>query len=680
MFPDAVHARVSEDPNARGSRTRALAPHGRPTALRTRPRPVTERPVTEQTVTEQTVTGQAVAERAGHCLELPGPTQVERITPHGPILTGDRAPMRRLRADTLTQVLSARDRILVAVLSVCWVAAFVAFWVWWFAPAHRLGWVGFAINSVLLFYLAYMPAYFLVAVNRLRGVNPELAVPDLRVAFVVTKAPSEPWEVARTTLTAMRDQDFPHEYDVWLCDEQPDEQTRRWCDEHGVAISSRYLLPGYHRETYPRRTKCKEGNLAYFYDTVGYDRYDVVAQLDCDHVPSRTYLAEMVRPFGDSAVGYVAAPSMNDAHAAASWSNRGRIQREATFHGPAQLGHNDGLAPSCIGSHYAVRTQALREIGGIGPELAEDFSTSFLLTSAGYQGVFAHRAEAHGEGPPTFGAMLTQEFQWSRSLTVLALRTAPSHLGRLSWPLRVRFSFALCFYAVLGLTMIASVLLPVIPAVSGHNWVNVNYIAFLAHWLFVPVWIFVLVLFLRRRGLWRPVDSPVIAWEVYLYTLAKWPYILRGVLAGVRQSLQPTRRIVFAVTPKGGAGMEPLLTRLTLPYAAISLVGSSAVLYAERFSPAFGYAFLSLILATSYAILSLAVPLLHAVEAARASGRSFPAALRTTAWVPALVGLLVWIPLLAALIAFPGYVATYVGSWDQLLTGIEIPVLLGGTS
>ncbi len=63
------------------------------------------------------------------------------------------------------------------------------------------------------------------------------------------------------------------------------------------------------------------------------------------------------------------------------------MYREATFHGPFQLGYSDGYAPLCIGSHYAVRTAAIREIGGIGPELAEDFSTSYQAANwiwAGY--------------------------------------------------------------------------------------------------------------------------------------------------------------------------------------------------------------------------------------------------------------------------------------------------------
>src|SRR5262249_39745257 len=163
--------------------------------------------------------------------------------------------------------------------------------------------------------------------NHLREVDPEMAVPRLRVAFVVTRAPSEEWSLARTTLTAMRGQRFPREYDVWLCDEDPTDEILRWCRVNGVRVSTRRGVEDYHRVSWPRRTRCKEGNLTYFYDNWGYDNYDVVAQLDCDHVPSPTYLSETVRPFADPAIGYVAAPSVCDANAAGSWAARGRLHR-----------------------------------------------------------------------------------------------------------------------------------------------------------------------------------------------------------------------------------------------------------------------------------------------------------------------------------------------------------------
>ena len=87
--------------------------------------------------------------------------------------------------------------------------------------------------------------------------------------------------------------------------------------------------------------------------------------------------------------------------ASRSWSARGRLYTEAVLHGPTLAGHSGGYAPNCIGSHYVVRTSALQEIGGLGPELAEDFTTTLMMSSHGWQGVFAVDAEAHGDGPET---------------------------------------------------------------------------------------------------------------------------------------------------------------------------------------------------------------------------------------------------------------------------------------
>ncbi|MGO8536006.1 glycosyltransferase, partial [Rhizobium ruizarguesonis] len=87
----------------------------------------------------------------------------------------------------------------------------------------------------------------------------------------------------------------------------------------------------------------------------------------------------MLRPFADPKVGYVSAPSICDNNASESWSARGRLYAEASMHGSLQACYNGGLAPMCIGSHYAVRTVALKQIGGLGPELAEDHSSSMSL-------------------------------------------------------------------------------------------------------------------------------------------------------------------------------------------------------------------------------------------------------------------------------------------------------------
>ncbi|MBL8927872.1 MAG: glycosyltransferase [Pseudonocardia sp.] len=479
------------------------------------------------------------------------------VRPFGPVFDRNRTRRRKIKRGSFVKVLKPSDRLLVAGMTLGWAICLAVFWIWWLQPSHRVSWLGLAVNSAVLLYLSVMPVYFMVGVNRLRRISPKIGVPALRVAFVVTRAPSEPWDVAKRTLLAMLAQVYPHSYDVWLCDESPTDEITQWCAANDVQISTRFDVEAYHRTQWPRRTKTKEGNLAYFYDHGGYERYDVVAQLDCDHVPAAGYLAEMVRPFADEAIGYVAAPSVCDTNAAGSWSARGRLHREATFHGPAQLGHSAGMAPVCIGSHYAVRTSAVRQIGGIGPELAEDFSTSFLLNSAGWEGAFAIDAEAHGDGPLTFSAMLVQEFQWSRSLTTVMLGLVPRHLGRMPWKLRLRFTYGLIYYVLLAATTVGGMALAPYAAMTGVPWINVNYIDFLLHWWSISIWVLALVLLLRRRGLLRPRRAPIISWENNLYCLTRWPLIAWGVVAGTLLQVRP-RPMTFKVTPKGAGGLEPL--------------------------------------------------------------------------------------------------------------------------
>lgn len=101
-----------------------------------------------------------------------------------------------------------------------------------------------------------------------------------------------------------------------------------------------------------------------------------MAQFDADHAPTPDYLATALPWFANPAVGYVACPSICGANAAASWAVRGRLHHEACMHGPVGAGRSLWALPCCIGSHYLVRTAALRAVGGIGPELDEDFSTS----------------------------------------------------------------------------------------------------------------------------------------------------------------------------------------------------------------------------------------------------------------------------------------------------------------
>lgn len=555
----------------------------------------------------------------------------------------------RRRAPVTVPLLRPDTRIALAQLTVAWGVAALLFVSWWLdQPGATLS-AGWIVSSlVLAMYVLVLPVWLFFFVNRARRPHPGLLLPaDVRVAMVVTKAPSEPWPMVRETLRAMLDQDLEHRYDVWLADEDPGAHALAWCGEQGIGVCTRRDAgPDYHRDTWPRRRRCKEGNLAYFYDTVGYDRYDVVAQLDADHVPDRDYLRHITAPFAKRDVGYVAAPSICDVNAAQSWAARGRLHEEAMLHGVMHAGANGGYAPSCIGSHYAVRTAAIRGIGGLGPDLAEDFSTTLLLSAAGWDGAFAIDAIAHGRGPDTVADCLTQELQWSRSMMTLLLTIGPGAWRRLTPRRRARLGFCLLWYPLVSTVFVVAHLMPLWALVGGGPLVVVGLWGYLIHLALVELTLLATVIVVRAAGALRPHDAPVVSWEMVLYRLVRWPWNLLGVLTALYSVL--TRRVVeWKVTPKGADAQGRALDLRVLVFPLLIVaVFALPVLLVDHPAAAGGYFLFAIVGACTYAALAAALVILHARENPRAVGvtvgerrlvTSGPVAAATVALVAALV-------------------------------------------
>jgi cellulose synthase (UDP-forming) len=515
----------------------------------------------------------------------------------------------------LVAALPLRNRIGLLAIAGLWAASAVFFWSWWLQPGHVATVAGLIVNSAVLgFDLVLVPLWFFFFLLRMRRPAPALVIgAELRTAIIVTKAPSEPWPLVRATLEAMLRQDFPDRYDVWLADEKLTDEVIDWCAAHGVHMSTREGVPEYHNATWPRRTKCKEGNLAYFYDHWGYRDYDVVAQLDADHVPEPDYLRRMVAPFANPRVGYVAAPSICDRNAASSWSARGRLYAEAVLHGSTQSGANAGYAPSCIGSHYAVRTTALAQAGGLGPELAEDFSTTLILSSHGWEGVFAIDAEAHGDGPDSVTDCVTQDFQWARSMIRVMLTVTPKYWKGLSRRAKFKLGGCLLWYPLHTLVMLTMVLLPAWALLGHAPLVRVNVGAFYLHFLPVGLVLLASVVWVRANGLLRPANAPVISWESILFQFVRWPWALIGCASAVWSTITG-RENGFKVTPKGAAGERPLPLRVIVPYLVLAAISILPVLLVANPGAARGYYFWALLNGASYLTVSVAVVALHIAE------------------------------------------------------------------
>lgn len=512
----------------------------------------------------------------------------------------------------LAPVLTCRLRGKYAFATGLWIAAAVFFWDWWLQPQHNINDLRYWVITASIAWVYLMQVFFLsVFLSARRSVAPSPSAGQYRVAMIVTKTPSEPFSVLKRTLVAMLAQDYPH--DTWLADEDPSPETVAWCEAHGVRISSRKGRADYHRPVWPRRTRCKEGNLAFFYDHWGYDDYDIVSQLDADHVPQPGYLREILRPFADPKVGYVSAPSICSANADNSWAARARLYTEAAFHGVFQAGYTGAFAPMCIGSHYAVRTRALREIGGLGPELAEDHSTSMLMNAGGWRGVHAIDAIAYGDGPSTLADMVTQEFQWSRSLLTLLLSHTPRYFSKL--PARLKFLFVFCqlWYPLFAVTTAMMYFVPLSALVFDVRFADVTYPAFLGHVLPTVIVLTSFAWVMRRDGFFRPFKAPVISWEKALFICLQWPWVFWGCAMAVRDRIAG-RFVDFRITPKGEGASRKLPAKVLGVYSVLAVVCLLPVLLVEDVTEARGFFLLTMLNAIIYALIVVIAVVHHLRE------------------------------------------------------------------
>jgi hypothetical protein len=204
--------------------------------------------------------------------------------------------------------------------------------------------------------------------------------------------------------------------------------------------------------------------------------------------------------------------------------------------------------------------------------------------------------------------MITQEFQWSRSLVTILLRHTPKYIRRLSPKLRAQFLFCQLWYPLFAFTMALMFFLPTIALTLHMNLVNVTYPQFLLHVTPTSIILVLMLIRWRRSGCFRPYDARILSWESILFILTKWPWILAGVAAAIRDRIAGSF-VDFRVTPKGSSALGALPTRVLAPYFIVSLLSSAAVLMIRDAGSAKGFYILAALNAFTYASVLTAISL-----------------------------------------------------------------------
>ncbi|MFE2753898.1 glycosyltransferase family 2 protein [Actinosynnema sp. NPDC059335] len=352
-------------------------------------------------------------------------------------------------------VTGPRRRLLCLLVSVDAVA--VAAFLGWLLPVTTSGgpWPGRAcavlvlvVESVRAVQAAAMWVFCLAA----RDPVPMSPPPGLRVAVLTTIVPaSEPLDTVVPTLRAMRRLAYAGRVDVWVLDEGDDPDVRAAAARLGVRHFSRAGRPEYNRPSGPYRRRTKAGNHNAWRAEHESD-YDVVAQVDPDHVPVRDFLARSLGYFRDPDVAYVVAPQVygNTAH---GFVPHAAAAQSYLFNGVVQRGGNGLGAPLLIGTNHLYRVRAWRQIGGYQDSLTEDHLTGMTVvattnpaTGRRWKGVYTPDVLAVGEGPVSWADYFNQQRRWAYGVWDIALHHSPRLMPRLAPRQRLAYALMQSFY------------------------------------------------------------------------------------------------------------------------------------------------------------------------------------------------------------------------------------------
>jgi cellulose synthase (UDP-forming) len=234
---------------------------------------------------------------------------------------------------------------------------------------------------------------------------PVTAAPDGARVTLLIPTYNEPLEVIAPTIAAGCALEPAHE--TWVLDDGD----RPWVAEMCATYGARYICRPVHDHA-------KAGNLNYALDlmeaehSAGTGGADIIAVLDCDHVPLPMFLTATLGWFADERIALVQGPQAF--YNAGAFDDDGYTGEQGLFFNvlmPAR--HHAGAGPFWCGSTSLLRVSALREVGGVATEtITEDMHTTLKLIRAGWHTAYHHQTLAVGLAPATPDQYLLQRRRW----------------------------------------------------------------------------------------------------------------------------------------------------------------------------------------------------------------------------------------------------------------------------
>jgi len=481
----------------------------------------------------------------------------------------------------------------------------IIFAFWWFNILHvPHNFSGFAhIVDFLLFILVSLVIWHPITMevltwsisSHIKNIHQVKPVPGMKVAFVTTIVPAnESISLLHKCLPAMVNVAYAH--DTWLLDEADNEEVKEICKQYGVKHFSRRGIEKYNNPL-GKYTKSKGGNHNSWYDAHGND-YDIVAQIDTDFVPKRSFLLKTLGYFRNEHVAFVGTPQIYG-NTSGSLIAQGADEQQFTFYGSVLRGLSGMGMPLLIGANHLIRVAALKGADHYKAHITEDLPTGMKLHAQGWESIYLPYPLAIGEGPFTWEAYFSQQMRWAYGCIDLLFHFSPKLFKRMGLRRSIYYFFLQQHYFS-GLAMAMSVFLLSLYFAFGLRAANIDLLTFLTFYSFVLLTCWLISVWLQRYNVYPKKEGELLL-AGKIINIAAWPIWFIAFI-----SVLIHKRLDYKVTPKGeNEVVSKTSLRVFIPhfiFALIPTLGLISSLFTHRQNP------LMLFWAFSAAFLMLTVP------------------------------------------------------------------------
>jgi cellulose synthase (UDP-forming) len=302
---------------------------------------------------------------------------------------------------------------------------------------------------------------------------PVRSLPPGRRVAVLIPTYNEPAEVIAPTIAAACALEPVHE--TWVLDDGDRPWVAQLCAEYGA----RYVCRPVHDHA-------KAGNINHALavmekeEAQGAEPFEILAVLDCDHVPLPHFLTATLGWFDDPEVALVQAPQ-NFFNTTAFDHHRTNGEQDLFFNVLMASRNRRDAGPFWCGSTSLIRARALREVGGVATDtIIEDMHTTLRLLRRGWRTAFHHQTLALGLAPDTADQYLLQRRRWGMgAMQVLLTERLWRAKSWLSWRNYYEYLSGTTWWLE-GAATIAMLCVPMVLMITGTQTSTANPTVFAA--------------------------------------------------------------------------------------------------------------------------------------------------------------------------------------------------------